>query len=80
MDAPVNPATPGAAGLAFALLIALQVLVLVLALVSLWRAKDRMPLSVAAIWAVVVLLVPFLGPLVWLVLGRNREWRQLGER
>jgi hypothetical protein len=48
---------------------------LVAALINLWRTRTRMSGSAFVAWFVGILLVPWLGPVLWLTIGR---WLDVG--
>jgi hypothetical protein len=52
--------------------IALALLAAVAALVSIWRSAAHSR-KVRLIWTALVVLIPFVGPCAWLLLGRVRR-------
>lgn len=59
----------GIVKLAFSLL---WLFVTIVVLVSIWREKKD-SLATKIIWTLVVLLMPYLGPLLWLVFGKESQ-------
>lgn len=65
-----NPLTPASHDLWSAFFVAAFTL-LAVALVQLIRARGRLSDSATAVWVLVALAIPILGPLAWLVVGRG---------
>jgi len=59
-------------------IIALAIVLDLIALASIWRGSRRHSPSVKMIWTIVTILLPVLGALGWLVLGRERRRRSRG--
>ena len=67
-----NPLIPAGYDIAFSVISVLVIALMILALVSLARAARRLAPAQGLMWAALVLLIPLLGPLAWLAVGRRR--------
>jgi hypothetical protein len=56
-------------------IITLTILLDIIALVSIWRGSRRHSPPVKVIWTIVTILLPILGAIGWLLLGRERRRR-----
>ena len=65
-----NPLLPVGYDIFWAVVVAVQLVVLVLALVSIARTR-RLGATAQAVWVLIVLLIPILGSLTWFILGRR---------
>jgi len=65
-----NPLAPAGYDVAWSLITVLVIALTILALVSLARAAKRLTTARGLLWAALVLLIPLLGPLAWLTVGR----------
>lgn len=66
-----NPLIPAGYDIVWSMVTVLVLALTIVALVSLARSAGRLTATQALIWTVVVLLVPFLGPVAWLTIGRR---------
>lgn len=67
----VNPLLPTAYDIAWTVAAALAAVLAVIALVSITRRARLLSWPQAVIWTLIVILVPMLGPLAWLSVGRR---------
>lgn len=67
-----NPLIPAGYDIAGSVITVLVIALTILALVSLARAAKRLTPAQGLMWAALVLLIPLLGPLAWLAVGRRR--------
>ncbi len=70
MDA-ANPLLPATSDLVWSGLAVVALGLAVWAVLSLSRRARDLSSAVVAVWAVVILLVPVLGPLAWILAGRR---------
>lgn len=66
-----NPLTPASHDLLWSAFFVAAFTLLAVALVQLIRARGRLSDSATAVWVLVALAIPILGPLAWLVVGRG---------
>ncbi|MBW9110022.1 PLDc N-terminal domain-containing protein [Microbacterium trichothecenolyticum] len=66
-----NPLIPAGYDIAWSVICALVIAFTIVALVSLARAAKRLTPAQGLLWAALVLLVPVLGALAWLAIGRR---------
>lgn len=66
----MNPLAPSAADAMGSVIAVLVVVLAIVAIVSLSRCRGLSPRQ-ALLWALLIVLVPVLGPLAWLVAGRR---------
>jgi hypothetical protein len=66
----VNPLLPAGYDIAWAVAMVLIVSLAVVALVSIARQARGLSSTQALVWTVVVIVVPVLGSLAWLLIGR----------
>jgi hypothetical protein len=71
MDDSANPLVPAGYDIAWAAVSVLMVALLVVALVSIARAANRLTSFQALIWVLVAIFVPVVGPIAWLSIGRR---------
>ncbi|MFH5821367.1 PLD nuclease N-terminal domain-containing protein [Georgenia sp. AZ-5] len=71
-EATPNPLIPAVYDVAWAVALAVGLALLAVALVHLARRKDTTPTE-TALWALVVLAAPLVGPAVYLLIGRRRQ-------
>ncbi|MBY6061943.1 PLDc N-terminal domain-containing protein [Microbacterium esteraromaticum] len=69
-----NPLIPVGYDIVWTALAIAVVVLAVVALVSLARSAKRLSAPQALIWVLIVLLVPVLGPIAWLAVGRRSTW------
>ncbi|MFT2707524.1 PLDc N-terminal domain-containing protein [Clavibacter zhangzhiyongii] len=55
----------------------LALVVVIAALMSLVRVNHRMRPIDVALWAVVVIVIPIIGPVAWFAVGRKRAQRSI---
>lgn len=67
----MNPLVPAAYDIGWAVVALVAFALAVWAIVSLSRGAARLPSLTVVLWAVVILLVPVLGPVAWLAAGRR---------
>jgi uncharacterized membrane protein YhaH (DUF805 family) len=67
----LNPLVPAAFDVTWAASTAVVLFLLVIALVSLARSARRLTASQALAWVLVAILLPVVGPLAWLFIGRR---------
>ncbi|WP_066517425.1 PLDc N-terminal domain-containing protein [Curtobacterium ammoniigenes] len=72
---PVYDATWTAVLVAAAILLVAAIGVLAWALVSITQAGAFAPPDISPLWVIVIVLVPFVGPLIWLTSGRSLRRR-----
>ena len=66
-----NPLIPVGYDIVWSIVTVLVIALTIAALVMLARSARRLTATQALIWTLVVLLVPFLGPVAWLTIGRR---------
>ncbi|WP_106815823.1 PLDc N-terminal domain-containing protein [Microbacterium timonense] len=66
-----NPLLPTGYDVTWSMLTAVAIALTVLALILLARSARRLTPSQGLLWTLVVLLVPVLGPIAWLTIGRR---------
>jgi hypothetical protein len=66
-----SPLIPAGYDITWTAVVALTVLLLVIALVSLARTAVRLSPAQSLGWVLVAILLPVLGPLAWLFIGRR---------
>jgi uncharacterized membrane protein YhaH (DUF805 family) len=66
-----NPLIPAGYDIAWSMITALVIALTIIALISLARTAKRLTPAHGLLWAALVLLVPVLGPLAWLAVGRR---------
>ena len=72
-----NPLLPAGYDIAWASVSVLMVALLVVALVSMARCASRLTATNAVLWTLLVIFVPFLGPIAWLAVGRRSvRWQK----
>ncbi|MBO1901010.1 PLDc_N domain-containing protein [Leucobacter weissii] len=71
MDAPIDPLAPTAYDVSFTIFAAIAAVLLVVALVSIARHAQRLTAWQAILWVLLALVIPVLGPLAWLFIGRR---------
>ena len=71
MEHTVNPLLAAGYDIAWSVVAFAIVVLIAVALVSLIRLAKSMTPGVGLIWALVVLLIPVVGPLAWLGIGRR---------
>lgn len=71
MDDSMNPILPTGYDIAWTMVLFLVIALIVVALVSLARTAKRLTSTQALIWALVTILVPVIGPVAWLSIGRR---------
>ncbi|WEO78368.1 PLDc N-terminal domain-containing protein [Cryobacterium sp. SO2] len=71
MDGSANPLLPAGYDVAWTIVSALMIVLLVVALVSMARSAGRITATAALVWALLVICVPVVGPIAWLAVG----WR-----
>lgn len=67
----VNPLLPAAYDVAWSAVALVVLALFAVAFVSLMRNAKSMTPGVGLVWALVVLLIPAVGPLAWLAIGRR---------
>lgn len=67
----VNPLLPAGYDFVWSVVMVAIVVLMVVALVSLMRLAKSITPGVGLVWALVVLLLPVVGPLAWLGIGRR---------
>lgn len=67
----VNPLLPAGYDIVWSVVMVAIVVLMVVALVSLMRLAKSITPGVGLVWALVVLLLPVVGPLAWLGIGRR---------
>lgn len=67
MPTDVNPLVPSGADVLFGLSALLSLLFLVVALVQLWRRREQLSRGALIVWTAIMLLVPTLGPALFVV-------------
>lgn len=70
MDNALNPLIPTAYDVAWTAAVVVALALLVIALVSIGRNRQTLTSLQALVWTLLVILLPFVGPLAWLVAGR----------
>lgn len=55
----------------FNLSIVVAIALLIASLTTLWRHRSRLPGSALIVWLIAILVVPWLGAIAWLALGRR---------
>lgn len=70
MDA-VNPLLPATSDLVWSGVAVIALGLAILAVVSLSRRARDLSSAAVAVWALVILLVPVCGPLIWILAGRR---------
>jgi len=65
-----NPLLPVGYDIAWSVIAALGVALLVVALVSLARAAKHLTPTQSLLWTLIALVIPVVGPLAWLFVGR----------
>lgn len=71
MEDAVNPLLPAGYDVAWSVVMVAVVALWAVALVSLFRSAKRMTPGIGLVWALVVLLIPVLGSVAWLAVGRR---------
>ncbi len=71
MSDPIGPLVPAGSDVAWSLVIAAALVLLVTALVSIGRRSKRLTASQALLWTLLAILLPVIGPIAWLVVGRR---------
>jgi uncharacterized membrane protein len=71
MPEPSNPLIPAGFDVAWTASAVIVLLLLVVALVSLARAARNLTPTQSLAWMLVAILIPVLGPLAWLFIGRR---------
>lgn|GEM_PF-871052 len=66
-----NPLVPQGYDIAWSVAAVSYLVLIVIAVVSLSRTAPRMSPWLALVWAALILVVPFLGPVAWLAVGRR---------
>lgn len=66
-----NPLIPAGYDIVWSLVAVLVIALTIAALVTIARSARRLTATQALIWTVIVLLVPLLGPVAWLTIGRR---------
>lgn len=66
-----NPLLPAGYAIAWSTIAALTIGLVLVALISLARSARRLTSAQALGWTLVTLLVPVLGPIAWLSIGRR---------
>ena len=66
-----NPLIPAGYDIVWSAISVLVLAFMILALISLARSAKRLNGSQGLIWTLVVIFVPFIGPLGWLSIGRR---------
>jgi hypothetical protein len=66
-----NPLVPTGYDIAWTAVSVLLVVLLVVALVSIARAANRLTSFQALIWVLVAIFMPVVGPIAWLSIGRR---------
>ena len=66
-----NPLLPASYDIAFALFVIAHIVLILVAFVSLVRRAKTLTPWQAIAWILIVLLVPILGALAWLLIGRR---------
>ncbi|PCN49754.1 hypothetical protein Csp2054_00770 [Curtobacterium sp. 'Ferrero'] len=68
-----NPVIPMSYDLIWGALTVVMFALLVAALISIGRHAAEMGVIVALVWAVVAIVMPFLGPAAWFFVGRRQS-------
>lgn len=71
MPESTNPLLPAWYDLVWSATAVVMIALLVVALISLARSAKSLSTSQALIWTLVAILVPIVGPLAWLFVGRR---------
>ena len=66
-----NPLIPAGYDVVWSVVAVLIFTLTVIALITLARASKRLTVTQALVWAAIVLLVPVLGAVAWLAVGRR---------
>lgn len=66
-----NPLLPAAYDIAWSVIFALVMVLAIVALIVLIRSAGRLRAGTAVIWALLILFVPVVGPILWLTAGRR---------
>lgn len=66
-----NPLIPAGYDIAWSIVAIFAVALVIVAIISLARAARHLTVIVGMVWTLVVLLVPVIGPVVWLSVGRR---------
>jgi len=66
-----NPLIPAGYDIAWSVITFLVIALTILAFVSIARAAKRLTTAQGLLWAALVVLIPLLGPLAWLAVGRR---------
>jgi hypothetical protein len=66
-----NPLVPGGYDIAWSVVAVLLIALTVVALISLARSAARVSRTQALVWTLIVLIVPVVGPIAWLTIGRR---------
>ena len=76
MPTTANPLLPATADIGWSIFVLAVVVLLVVSLISVGRRSSGLGALATAIWVVVVILLPVLGPLAWFVAGRRSVPRE----
>ncbi len=71
MRGAMNPLIPAGYDIAWSAITVLVIALAIVALISLARAARRLTATQGLLWTLVVLLVPVVGPVAWLAVGRR---------
>jgi ABC-type amino acid transport system permease subunit len=67
-----NPLVPSAYDVVWGAVMLVQVVLAIIALVSLARSRGSLTGAQTLVWVLLILLMPLLGAIAWLVAGRPR--------
>lgn len=71
MPEPVNPLIPTTYDIVWSVGAGALLVLLVISLISIARAARSLTSTQALVWTLLAMLVPLLGPLAWLCIGRR---------
>lgn len=73
----VNPQMPVGFELAWAIVVAVYLVVVAVAVTSLWRSRDRLSPTSLVLWALAIVVLPLTGGVAWLLVGRQMTRRRV---
>lgn len=66
-----NPLIPAGYDIAWSVITAILIALTVVALISLMRSVKRLTGAQAMVWTLLIILIPLLGSVAWLAIGRR---------